>query len=105
MNKLTEFQLSQDEFDKLRKLIHKKAGISMSDAKRSLVAGRLRKRLVALNLSSYEEYFQTLKKDETSGNGEMQRFIDLLTTNETWFFREERHFEYLSELNTYLLEN
>ena len=66
----------------------------MSDAKRSLVAGRLRKRLVALDLDSYEAYYQYLKKDQT---GEMQRFIDLLTTNETWFFREERHFEYLTE--------
>ena len=94
MNGLTAFNLTPDEFDKIRKLIHKKAGISMSDAKRSLVAGRLRKRLVALNLDSYDAYFQTLKKDQT---GEMQKFIDLLTTNETWFFREERHFEYLTE--------
>ncbi|MCW8929876.1 MAG: protein-glutamate O-methyltransferase CheR [Gammaproteobacteria bacterium] len=95
MNKLAIFQLSDQEFNKLRQLIHKKAGISMSDAKRSLVAGRLRKRLVALDLSSYDEYITFLKKDEQAGTGEIQRFIDLLTTNETWFFREERHFEFL----------
>ncbi|MCP3850176.1 MAG: protein-glutamate O-methyltransferase CheR [Gammaproteobacteria bacterium] len=96
----SNFILNDDSFDRLRKLIHKKAGISMSDAKRSLVAGRLRKRLVALGLESYDEYTHFLKKDEQAGTGEMQCFIDLLTTNETWFFREERHFEFLkAQLN------
>ena len=98
MNKLASFTLSDDEFEKIRKLIHQKAGISMSTAKRSLVAGRLRKRLVALELDSYQAYYQYLKKNQDSGTGEMQRFIDLLTTNETWFFREERHFEFLAKL-------
>lgn len=98
MNKqLTQFQLSDQDFDKLRQLIHKKAGISMSDAKRSLVAGRLRKRLVALDLNGYNEYLNFLKKDEQANTGEIQHFIDLLTTNETWFFREERHFEFLKQ--------
>jgi chemotaxis protein methyltransferase CheR len=95
MNKQTMFEISTEEFDNFRRLIHKKAGISMSDAKRSLVAGRLRKRLVALELNNYDEYYQFLKREGDSGTGEMQRFIDLLTTNETWFFREERHFEFL----------
>ena len=97
MNKLASIVLSDDEFDKLRRLIYKKAGISMSDGKRSLVAGRLRKRLVALGLNSYEAYYQYLKKEGDSGTGEMQRFIDQLTTNETWFFREEKHFEFLKK--------
>ncbi len=97
MNKLASFRLDDTEFNKIRQLIYKKAGISMSDAKRSLVAGRLRKRLVALDLNSYAEYYQFLRKDEQAGTGEMQRFIDLLTTNETWFFREEKHFEFLSQ--------
>lgn len=97
MNKLAIFELSNQDFDKLRQLIHKKAGISMSDAKRSLVAGRLRKRLVALKLDGYNEYIQYLKKSEQTGSGEMQQFIDLLTTNETWFFREEKHFDFLAK--------
>jgi len=97
MNQLASFQLTDKEFDKIRQLIHKKSGISMSDAKRSLVAGRLRKRLVNLQLDSYEDYYQFLRKDEQAGTGEMQRFIDLLTTNETWFFREEKHFEFLKQ--------
>lgn len=97
MNKLALFELSDQDFEKLRQLIHRKAGISMSEAKRSLVAGRLRKRLVALNLDGYGDYIQYLKKDEQAGTGEMQQFIDLLTTNETWFFREEKHFEFLQK--------
>ncbi|NOQ78818.1 MAG: hypothetical protein GQ546_05400, partial [Gammaproteobacteria bacterium] len=97
MNKLALFELSDQDFEKLRQLIHRKAGISMSEAKRSLVAGRLRKRLVALNLDGYDDYIQYLNKDEQAGTGEMQQFIDLLTTNETWFFREEKHFEFLKK--------
>jgi chemotaxis protein methyltransferase CheR len=95
MSLIVEFTLSDEAFKKFRALIYEKAGISMSDAKRSLVAGRLRKRLVALNLESYSEYYRYLKKDDPTSQQELQRFVDLLTTNETWFFREERHFEFM----------
>ena len=100
MNVLVEFNLTEEVFNQFRELIYKKAGISMNDAKRALVAGRLRKRLVALKLDNYDDYYRYLKRDEKANTGEMQRFIDLLTTNETWFFREERHFEFLrNQLN------
>ena len=90
-----EFNLTDEAFDKFRALIFKKAGISMNDAKRALVAGRLRKRLVVLGLENYDDYYRYITRKDPSTAGEMQRFIDLLTTNETWFFREERHFEFL----------
>ena len=95
MNILVEFNLTDEVFDKFRALIFKKAGISMNDAKRALVAGRLRKRLVVLGLENYDDYYRYIIRKDPSTAGEMQRFIDLLTTNETWFFREERHFEFL----------
>lgn len=97
MNKSSAIQLDDKVFNQFRQLILKKAGISLSETKRSLVAGRLRKRLIALKLKSYEAYYQLLKKDSENGTGEVQRFVDLLTTNETWFFREERHFEFLKQ--------
>ena len=92
---MVEFNLTDEVFDKFRALIFKKAGISMNDAKRALVAGRLRKRLVVLGLENYDDYYRYIIRKDPSTAGEMQRFIDLLTTNETWFFREERHFEFL----------
>lgn len=98
MSVLTEFKLTDEVFRKFRALILKRAGISMSDAKRALVAGRLRKRLVALELDSYDAYYRYLEKDKKDLSGELRRFTDLLTTNETWFFREQRHFDFMREV-------
>ena len=85
--------LSDPEFKLFRDLIHKLAGISLSDAKKPLVAGRLSKRLRQLGMVSYSDYFQRIQGD---GN-ELQHAVDLLTTNETYFFREPRHFDFLCQ--------
>jgi chemotaxis protein methyltransferase CheR len=98
MKVLTEFHLTDEVFRKFRGLIFERAGISMNDAKRALVAGRLRKRLVALNLDSYDDYYSYLKNEGKNKSGELQRFVDVLTTNETWFFRENRHFEFTRQV-------
>lgn len=83
--------LSDQEFRLFRDLMYKLAGISLSDAKKQLVAGRLARRLRQLELESYGDYFKRLQKD----GGEMQTAVDLLTTNETYFFREPKHFDFL----------
>lgn len=85
--------LDDHEFKLFRNLIHKLAGISLSDAKKPLVAGRLSKRLRQLELVSYSEYFGRVQRDSE----ELQVVIDLLTTNETYFFREPRHFDFLRQ--------
>ena len=64
----------------------------MSDAKKMLVSGRLAKRVQVHGCDSYGEYFQVIKDKKSS---ELQVAIDLLTTNETYFFREPKHFEFL----------
>lgn len=83
--------LSDPEFRLFRDLMYKLAGISLSDAKKQLVAGRLARRLRQLEVESYGDYFKRLQKD----SGEMQTAVDLLTTNETYFFREPKHFDFL----------
>ena len=93
----TEAAMSGRAFSGFQKLIYDVAGISMSDGKKSLVSGRLVKRLSALNIASYDEYLDFLTKGEGTHNGELQEFIDLLTTNETYFYREPQHFEFLKE--------
>lgn len=85
--------ITDKEFSQFQNLIYKIAGISLSPAKKPLVSGRLAKRLREHRLASYGDYFNLL----SSGNhpGEIQTAVDLLTTNETYFFRESKHFDFL----------
>ncbi|MEX1057901.1 MAG: protein-glutamate O-methyltransferase CheR [Natronospirillum sp.] len=85
--------LSVAEFHDFQRMIYAEAGIHMTDSKRTLVAGRLAKRVKALSLRSYADYWHYLCQDPT----EQQTAIDLLTTNETYFFREEKHFDFLQD--------
>jgi chemotaxis protein methyltransferase CheR len=87
-------EMLDSEFKLFQKMIYDTAGISMADAKKSLISSRLAKRVRELGLSSYAEYFKIVKN---GNNGEQQVAIDLLTTNETSFFRENKHFYYLRD--------
>ena len=86
--------LKDNEFALFQKMIYETAGINMSPAKKALVSGRLAKRVKHFGLSSYGEYFKLLSNTTT---GEFQTAVDLLTTNETFFFREPKHFDFLRE--------
>lgn len=85
--------LADEDFQFIRDLMVDASGISLADHKRSLVAGRLMPRLRALELCSYADYVQKLKSP--GHQDERRLLIDLLTTNETSFFREPIHFEML----------
>jgi chemotaxis protein methyltransferase CheR len=87
--------VQEKELALFRDLIYRIAGISMSPGKNSLVVGRLAKRLTHYGLTSYGEYFQLI----TAANqeSELQMAVDLLTTNETHFFREPKHFDFLQQ--------
>lgn len=87
--------LSDREFQQFQSMIYDIAGISMSAAKKPLVSGRLAKRLKHHRVDSYGDYFRILMQEQQSG--ELQTAVDLLTTNETYFFREPRHFELLAK--------
>ncbi len=100
MNKgfpVTGFSLSAQEFDLFRDLIHRATGISLSAHKRELVVSRLAKRLRALNLTSFKEYYDLLVNDPR-GQAEMGQLVNRVTTNKTDFYREPHHFRYLSEV-------
>lgn len=88
-------KITQAEFAQFQGLIYKIAGISLSDAKQVLLVGRLGRRLRHYGFSTYTEYFKFVSN---GGNTEeLQLMVDLLTTNETYFFREAKHFEFLAE--------
>jgi chemotaxis protein methyltransferase CheR len=86
--------LSDEEFAQFRRFLHAEAGISLADGKKALVCGRLAKRLAARELSSFGEYLRLI--DSGLAPGERQIAVDLLTTNETYFFREPRHCAFLA---------
>ena len=85
--------LSDQEFARFRNFIHGAAGISLAPTKKSLVAGRLAKRLRHHGLTSFGDYYHLV----SSERAERQIAVDLLTTNETHFFREPRHFDLLRD--------
>ena len=87
--------ISDPEFARFQRFIFDAAGISLSSSKKALVCGRLAKRLMHCQLDSYGAYFQLLSSGQAPD--EVQTAVDLLTTNETYFFRETKHFDFLRE--------
>ena len=90
-----EIQLSDREFARVKARVYAQAGISLSEAKRTLVVSRLSKLVKALRLNSFDAYLDYL---EASGSpSDVQDFVNALTTNLTRFFREDHHFAHLSQ--------
>ncbi len=85
--------ITDREFRRFRDAIHREAGINLGPGKRALLVGRLAARLRALGGISFTEYFDRTERDPA----ERVRMLDLVTTNETHFFREPQHFQYLAE--------
>lgn len=85
--------LTPHEFDQFRKLAYEKAGIDLRSGKEQLVSARLGRRMRALGIRSYKEYYRHVQEDK-SGEA-LIAMIDALTTNHTSFFREIAHFEFL----------
>jgi chemotaxis protein methyltransferase CheR len=90
------YELTDREFTQFQRFIYEAAGITLAASKKALVAGRLRKRLKDRSLPSFSEYIRLL----TSGAEpvEVQTAVDLLTTNETYLFREPKHFDHLRRM-------
>ncbi len=93
MNAFVPAGIGHADFDRFRQLLHRIAGISLADSKKSLLVGRLASRLKQRGVASYADYYRLV--NEPGEDGELQVMVDLLTTNETYFFREEAHFEFL----------
>ncbi len=88
--------ISNAEFASFQRFILETAGITLAASKKALVSGRLSKRLAHHSCTSYGNYLELVLSGKAPG--EMQIAIDLLTTNETYFFREPKHFDLLRSL-------
>ncbi len=92
---MLQFKITDSEFNSFRSFIYDHAGINLSDEKKTLVTSRLSKRLRHYSFNTFQEYFDLVVA--SAQDGERQTAIDLLTTNETYFFREPKHFEFLEK--------
>ena len=88
-----DFAISDREFSQYREFMQNKVGICLNDSKKTLLISRLSKRLRHYSLDSFGKYFNLVEGQ--THPGEEQIMIDLLTTNETYFFREAHHFDHL----------
>jgi chemotaxis protein methyltransferase CheR len=92
---MIEATITDQEFALFQRLIYKIAGISLSDAKKILLVGRLTRRLRQYELGTFTQYYRMLASGDHPE--ELQTMVDLLTTNETYFFREPKHFDFLRD--------
>ncbi|HEY8706987.1 MAG TPA: CheR family methyltransferase [Burkholderiaceae bacterium] len=93
----SEFSFAAADFQRVRRLIHRKAGISLHAGKQAMVYSRLSRRLRELGQTSFGAYLQWLEQAQgAAAEREWQEFINCLTTNLTSFFREEHHFPVLA---------
>ena len=87
--------ITEGEFGQIRELVKALTGINLSDQKKALVVGRLSSRLRHRSAPSFGAYYRLLQ--DPREKDELQIAIDLMTTNETSFFREPEHFVILQE--------
>ena len=84
-------QVSPAQYKKLSALVYKESGIVLNEKKYELLTARLAKRMRITKLSSVSKYISFMNDDKD----EFINFIDAITTNHTFFFRENSHCEYI----------
>jgi chemotaxis protein methyltransferase CheR len=82
-------KMTEQEFERAARLVYDKSGIHLPPEKLGLVSNRLRRRLRALELNSFADYYQLISS-ERGGEAELPHFISAVTTNETYFFRNDQ---------------
>lgn len=85
---------SQEDFATVQRIAHKIAGIVLVPAKAMLVYSRLAPLVRESQHSTFSDYLAHVEKDED----ELRRVICALTTNHTYFFREDHHFDHLGQV-------
>ncbi len=84
--------MSDEVFRGFQRIALEQTGIELADGKRAMIVNRFSRRLGALGLSCFEEYLKVVAQP---GHPEASEFIDTVTTNLTYFYREPHHFEVL----------
>ncbi|HEY8023006.1 MAG TPA: CheR family methyltransferase [Burkholderiaceae bacterium] len=92
---IKEFDFTVRDFERVRGLIYKRAGIALAESKQEMVYSRLARRLRATGMTSFVHYLDELERG--TNDQEWEAFTNALTTNLTSFFREAHHFPLLAE--------
>jgi len=92
----SKLHFSDKLFHRFSRFIYSNLGIHLTPNKKVMLQARLTRRIRTLNLSSFEEYFLYVTSAEGLKN-EMPNMVNAVTTNKTDFFREPKHFDYLTE--------
>lgn len=96
-------ELGDQDFARFRELIYKLAGILIPESKRVMTSNRIRRRLRATGIDTYSAYYLWITSPQ--GAAEIPRFLDVITTNETYFFRDTYQYDwfgttFLDEITT-----
>jgi len=89
-------ELRDIDYERISRLVYEQCGINLHEGKRELVKARLGKRLREGSFKSFGDYYRYVTTDE--GTDELISMIDSLSTNLTYFFREESHFQKLRQI-------
>ena len=89
-------KLTPAEFSKIAKLIYERTGIHLPDSKLTLLSNRLRRRLRSLQLDGFLDYYKLLR-DPARCDDELPHFLSAVTTNETYFFRNDALWRFFRE--------
>ena len=90
---MAAINLNDSEFKRIGEIMYESVGLSFNESKKSLIQSRLVPRIMKLGLDDFSDYIALL--DDLSEAAEFQMAVDLLTTNETYFFREPKHYDLL----------
>ncbi len=94
-NNSMEFEFSDDDFNIIRELVFEKTGISIAPHKKTMVYGRIAKRIRKIGFKTFKQYIEFVTSDEAGS--EIIDFVNAVTTNLTKFFREMHHFDHLKK--------
>lgn len=91
-----DLEITDKEYNQISRIVEEAAGIKLGSNKKELVKNRLRKRLSSLSLTSFGDYLKYLKEGDDARQ-ELSRMVTVISTNVTYFFREEDHFHFLKD--------
>lgn len=96
--------LDQKTFKALCDLLYDRTGITLGEGKQALVSARISKRLRALGYTCFKEYYDFLCSETPEANKEFTEFQNVMSTNLTYFFRENEHFEFMGDFVREMVE-
>lgn len=92
MNNLSPIDISPDQYQAFQQFLQAACGIVLSDNKQYLIKNRLQKLFQEYDIHSFDELLRILEENSVNSKHIRTRVIDCMTTNETFWFRDEFQF-------------